>query len=119
MLPNSRLWSPAKGPSPRVRTPTGRPLALMLLSSLAIAAGMASARAQTCAAEAVAARGENAKFSWSAKMKARANWRRKVRAMPGLGPDYADWNKAADGEERCLSGPAGTLCFVTGTPCRP
>jgi hypothetical protein len=75
--------------------------------------------AGTCAVSPVIARGEESSFVWLAKTKARANWRRKVRSMPGLGPGYANWARAENTEERCLSGPAGAVCIFTGTPCLP
>lgn len=75
--------------------------------------------AGACAPEQVVARGEESRFVWLAKTKARANWRRKVRSLPTLGPDYANWARAANTEERCLTGPAGTVCIFTGTPCLP
>jgi hypothetical protein len=48
------------------------------------------------------ARGEPARYEWMAKLKARANWRAKVRATTGLGTDWAVWKLAKDTEERCL-----------------
>ena len=75
--------------------------------------------AGTCASSPVVARGEESRFVWVAKTKTRANWRAKVRGLPGLGPDYANWARAQDTEERCLTGPAGTACIFSGTPCRP
>ena len=77
------------------------------------------AAAGTCATSPVVARGEQSRFVWLAKTKARANWRYKVRANPGLGATYANWARAQATEERCLTGPAGTLCIFTGTPCLP
>lgn len=74
--------------------------------------------AETCGKEPVTARSENSRYEWVAKAKARSNWRVKVRKLPGLGPDYANWPRAANTEERCLSGPAGTVCILTGTPCK-
>lgn len=71
-----------------------------------------------CGTDVVTARGEKSRFEWMARMKVRANWRRRVRAMPGLGPAYADWKKAADLEESCLSGSAGVVCTINGRPCR-
>ena len=76
-------------------------------------------RADTCATEAISARGEAAPFEWAAKTKARANWRRRVRATTGLGTPYSDWKRATNTEERCISGPEGTVCVFTGLPCRP
>jgi hypothetical protein len=72
-----------------------------------------------CAATSIMARGEESRFVWLAKVKARALWRQKVRAMPGLGPNYANWARAQNTEERCLTGGAGTVCIFTGTPCLP
>lgn len=86
------------------------------VANLLIATGP---RADTCAPSPVSARGEESRFEWTAKAKTRANWRAKVRAIPSLGPDYANWARAENTEERCLSGPNGTVCTFTGTPCRP
>ncbi len=74
--------------------------------------------AQSCGPEPVTARSENSRFEWTAKAKARANWRVRVRGTAGLGPDFANWARAANPEERCLSGPAGVVCILTGTPCK-
>lgn len=73
----------------------------------------------TCHDKEVSARGEPSRFAWIAKTKARANWRRQVRTTTGLGPEWAVWPAAAETTERCLSGPEGTLCIFTGTPCKP
>ncbi len=75
--------------------------------------------ADTCASSPVVARGEEASYVWLAKTKARANWRAKVRASSGLGPNFANWSRAQNTEERCLTGPANSLCIFTGTPCAP
>lgn len=76
-------------------------------------------KAGACSQTSVMARGEESRFVWMAKVKARALWRQKVRAMPGLGPNYANWARAQNTEERCLTGGAGTVCIFTGTPCLP
>ncbi len=76
-----------------------------------------AAHATTCAGSPVEARGEPSRYEWLAKTKARANWRRKVRATPGLGATYANWTHAENTDEHCLTGPAGTVCIFTGTPC--
>jgi hypothetical protein len=90
------------------------------LAGILIAIGYAApASAGPCAATAVEARGEQSRFVWLAKSKARANWRRKVRSTPGLGTKYANWARAETTDERCLTGPLGTLCIFTGTPCLP
>jgi hypothetical protein len=78
-----------------------------------------TAYAGACSAMVVTARGEESHFVWLAKVKARALWRRKVRLTPGLGPNYANWARAQNTEERCLSGGAGTVCIFSGVPCLP
>ena len=96
------------------------PVTKLSLTVLAMAVALLTpADAATCHDKAISARGEPARFEWLAKTKARANWRRQVRATTGLGTDWAVWAQAADTEERCLSGPAGVLCIFTGTPCKP
>lgn len=80
---------------------------------------MPMALADVCAQDPVTARGENSRLVWTAKTKARANWRRKVRLMPELGPDYANWSRAEMTDERCLTGPVGTVCIFSGKPCKP
>jgi hypothetical protein len=76
--------------------------------------------AQTsCARESISARGEPASYRWLALIKARGNWRAKVRQMPALGADYANWSRAANSEERCTTGSSGIVCTLTGTPCKP
>ncbi|MEQ1577202.1 MAG: hypothetical protein ABL894_06070 [Hyphomicrobium sp.] len=90
---------------------------LVLLAALITLTG--PVHAATCHDKAISARGEPSKFLWIAKTKARANWRREVRATTGLGTEWAVWAQASDTEERCLSGPEGTLCIFTGTPCKP
>ena len=59
------------------------------------------ATAETCASEQIMGRSEPSRYEWTAKAKARANWRTKVRALPGLGPDYSTWSRAINTEERC------------------
>lgn len=84
-----------------------------------LAAPPSAEAAKTCSDEAVSARGEPAKFMWLAKTKARANWRRKVRATPGLGTGFSNWGDAETSEERCLTSEEGTVCIFTGYPCQP
>lgn len=76
------------------------------------------AKAATCAGASVEARGEQSRFAWLAKTKARANWRTKVRRIPGLGVPFSVWAQAQNTEERCLTGPSGTVCIFSGVPCR-
>lgn len=75
-------------------------------------------QAKTCSSQAVAARGEPASLTWLARAKAKANWRAKVRALPDLGDPYANWERAEDATEHCVSGPSGTICDLSGLPCR-
>ena len=91
----------------------------LALSAVYAALFLQSTRAfaGTCAGSPIEARGETSRFEWLAKTKARANWRRKVRLTPGLGSAYANWARADNTEERCLTGPAGSLCIFTGLPC--
>lgn len=96
------------------------------ISKLAVSAvalftvvGTAPAFAATCAGEPVEVRGEQSRYIWLAKSKAKANWRAKVRKTTGLGSPYANWARAANTDERCLTGPAGTVCIFKGTPCIP
>lgn len=96
-----------------------RTVPVFILVSFLAAHFSAEAHADACASSPVVARGEESRFIWMAKTKTRANWRTKVRALPDLGPDYANWARARDTEERCLTGPKGTVCTFTGTPCRP
>jgi hypothetical protein len=89
----------------------------LVLSVIATQQG-AHAAGKTCSDAAVSARGEPARFMWLAKTKARANWRRKVRATTGLGADYSNWSEAETSEERCITGADGTVCVFTGYPCK-
>lgn len=93
-------------------------ISVIILATILVPEFPDNVHADTCASAPVMARGEESRFEWSAKAKTRANWRAKVRAMTTLGPDYANWARAQDTEERCLTGPKGTVCIFTGTPCR-
>ncbi len=90
----------------------------MVMMAVQAAPASAQASAVECAAAPVSARGEPARFEAVARAKARANWRARVRAMPGLGNSYSNWARAAQAVERCISGSAGTVCTLTGRPCR-
>lgn len=85
---------------------------------LTLAAAFASpARSETCTDHALTARGEPARLEWLAKTKARANWRARVRATPGLGDAYSGWRLARDAIEECRPGKGGMVCTFTGVPC--
>ncbi len=77
------------------------------------------AHALDCVADAVTVTGEPARYQWLALVKARANWRRRVRLNPNLGDRYANWYRAQDGVERCVSANAGVACTLSGRPCAP
>ena len=96
-----------------------RPLATLFAVLAIVMLPGATCAFAGCAAAPVEVRGEQSRFEWLAKTKARANWRRKVRATPSLGAQYANWARAQNTDERCLTGPAGTVCIFTGTPCAP
>lgn len=96
------------------------PVAAVALLALA-AAGSARAQgapAAACAEKPVTARGEFAASEWLARLKARANWRHRVRRTPGLGADFGDWGNARAPTERCIKGQGGHYCVFTGVPCR-
>ena len=94
-------------------------LATVLATGLAGApAATAQTAADTCGATPISARGEPASYRWLALVKARGNWRTKIRGMQELGPSYANWSSAADQVERCVESGGSTVCTVTGRPCR-
>lgn len=93
------------------------PAAALALFGLTV--GGESATAKTCSDIMIEGRGEQSRYVWLAKTKARANWRYRVRGNPKLGAAYANWARADNTEERCLTGPLGTICIFTGTPCLP
>ena len=95
------------------------PATAFLIAAAVLGTVSREAQAGACASQPIEARGEQSRFVWLAKTKTRANWRRKVRLTPGLGTPYANWARAENTEERCLTGPAGTVCIFTGTPCLP
>ena len=71
-----------------------------------------------CATTPVSARGEPASYKWLAAVKARGNWRSRVRGMADLGGAYADWSASADQVERCIDNAGSVVCTVTARPCR-
>lgn len=92
--------------------------AFATIATAFVIAAPGAADAATCATEPVTARGEPARFEWLAKTQARANWRRKVRAMPNLGAPYAQWPLAEAATERCIRAERTIYCIFTGLPCR-
>ena len=76
------------------------------------------ANAATCADRTVQARGEPSRFEALAKAKARGNWRAQVRAMPALGPLYANWSIAQAADYQCSDDKAGYTCTAVARPCR-
>lgn len=105
-----------------IATGRGRTVALaaaMLIALYACGSGARPAHAASCSDMEISARGEPASFKWLALVKARGNWRSKVRAMPALGADYANYGRAADPIERCISDSRSIVCTVAARPCRP
>ena len=90
-------------------------LAAILIGALAASSPAAGA---TCADRTVQARGEPSRFEVLAKAKARGNWRAQVRAMPSLGPLYANWSIAASSDYTCAEGKDGYSCTAIARPCR-
>jgi hypothetical protein len=106
--------------SPSLRLAVQRTLGGAFLAAVGIClVAAAPVNAATCAGSEVSARGEPASYRWLAAIKARGNWRSKVRALPGLGPSYANYGIAADPTERCVSNTGSVVCTVTATPCKP
>ncbi len=90
-----------------------------LCLSLAALATASPALADTCSDTIVTARGEPASYRWLALVKARGNWRSQVRILPDLGAPYANFGRAADQVERCISDQRSVVCTVSARPCRP
>lgn len=84
----------------------------------ALCAPGAPANAATCADRTVQARGEPSRFEALAKAKARGNWRAQVRAMPSLGPLYANWSIALEADYKCSEDKSGYACAAVARPCR-
>lgn len=91
-------------------------LLLVTVSALALMHGNNAYAA--CAAKAVTARGEPASYRWLAILKARGNWRARVRSDPRLGPAYDGWSAARNPEVRCITSPGSIVCTVSATPCQ-
>ena len=53
-----------------------------------------------------------------AKANARGNWRAKVRSMPTLGAEYANFNKALAADYRCNEKAGQHTCEAFGHPCK-
>lgn len=103
----------------RVTTIVARFVSVACLSVAgALFTNVPAALAQTCAVEAISARGDFSRFEWSARAKARASWRRKVRLNPDLGVAYSDWNEARDREVRCIKSERSVYCMLSAKPCR-
>ena len=85
---------------------------------LLVSGGMPVAAAKlTCAPAAVSATGEPASYQWLALIKAKGNWRSKVRSLPKLGGHYASWRRAQQQVETCISKPESVVCTVSARPC--
>jgi hypothetical protein len=92
---------------------------MALAASVALNAVSAPhAHAASCAERAVSAHGEPSQFEVLAKAKARGNWRAKVRALPDLGPPYANWSAAQEADYRCTQSDGDYTCVAVARPCR-
>ncbi len=100
-----------------IRMPAIFLTAFGFLSLIACALG-GPAEAATCADQPVSARGDPSRFEVLAKLKARGNWRAKVRAMPTLGAAYADFNRAQATSYQCTLEDGRHTCIAIGNPCR-
>lgn len=96
----------------------GTPAATVLATVAIVLLVSSPLAAKNCSEQSVSVRGEASSLQWLAKAKAKANWRAKVRALPGLGDPYAKWERAENATEHCVSGPSGTICDFSGSPCR-
>jgi hypothetical protein len=92
--------------------------ALTIPAFLLLALAPSAAAAATCAERLVAARGDPSRFVVLAKANARGNWRAKVRSMPTLGADYANFNKALAADYRCSEKAGQHTCEAFGHPCK-
>lgn len=90
----------------------------VIVSAIAHIMSSSPLYAKVCWDQSVSARGEPSRLQWLARTKTKANWRAKVRALPGLGDEFAKWERAEDATEHCVSGPSGTICDFSGVPCR-
>ena len=97
-------------------------LSISTCASVAMLAALCAlatpANAATCADRTVQARGEPSRFEVLAKAKPRGNWRAQVRAMPALGPLYANWSIALDADYKCSESKTGYTCAAVARPCR-
>lgn len=88
------------------------------ITAVIVGAMAGPASAQTCATTVVTARGDPASYQWLALIKAKGDWRSKVRALPELGTAFANWKIAADQVERCIKDGTSVRCIVSARPCR-
>lgn len=94
-------------------------VAPILAALLAIDGRLTPLSARTCSAEPVMARGDFGRLEFTAKAKARASWRHKVRLSSSLGAAYSEWYQATEREERCIRSELRIYCIFSGIPCRP
>ena len=92
---------------------------LLVLAIVAILGVNSPVLAEACAGAPITARGEPARLQWLALLKARGNWRARVRAIPSLVADYANYGRSQAAQERCVTSAISVWCEVTATPCRP
>lgn len=82
----------------------------------ALLAGPAEAAGE-CAPRKVSATGGNSGMSYFAKTKAKAAWIKKVSADPRLGPNFAQWLRAADRRTLCRKVDNRFVCMAVALPC--
>jgi hypothetical protein len=94
------------------------PAGVLPAAMMIVLVPVSPAAAATCADRIVQARGEPSRFEVLAKAKARGNWRAQVRAMPALGPNYANWSIAQAADYKCSEENALYTCTAIARPCR-
>ena len=107
-----------------VATNSWGPVVIVLLSFSFTAATGNSASAITCASAPISAIGTPSNLLFLAKSRAKAAWRGKVTAAPGLGPVWIAWGIAQGRKYECkMLQPGGgafgrKACVASATPCR-
>lgn len=82
---------------------------------MVIASGDASAA--QCAPRKISATGANSGMTVFAKSRAKAAWIKKVSSDPRLGPNYAQWLRAADRRTLCRKVDNRVVCMAVALPC--
>lgn len=110
------------GRRPRLRP--ARPALCGLAVLVACLQAAPPSQANTCSGQTISAVGVPSSLLFLAKSRAKAAWRAKVTATPGLGPDWIAWGIAQGRNFDCQPlQPGGGLfarkaCAATATPCK-